>query len=157
SRRPGMMTLVAVAISTAYAYSAAVGLGLPGMVFFWETATLIGVMLLGHWIEMRSVLGASRALEHLVRRLPPDGPRVRPDGSIEDVPLSSLAPGERVLVRPGEKVPIDGTVVTGRTSIDQALLTGESRPVEKEEGDEVIGGAVNGESAITVQVRHTGA
>jgi Cu2+-exporting ATPase len=154
---PGMMTLVALAITVAYVYSALVVFGLPGSVFFWETATLIDIMLLGHWIEMRSVLGASRALEQLVRLLPAEAHRVRPDGSIEEVPLDALHPGDRVLVKPGEKLPTDGLVVAGRTSVNQAMLTGESQPVEKGGGDEVIGGAVNGEGAITIEVRRTGA
>src|SRR6266704_3024227 len=156
-RLPGMMTLVGLAFTVAYAYSALVVLGLPGNVFFWETATLIDIMLLGHWIEMRSVLGASRALEHLVALLPAEAHRVRADGSVEEVPLDAVRPGERVLVKPGEKIPIDGLVVQGRTSVNQALLTGESQPVEKGEGDDVIGGAVNGEGAITLEVRRTGA
>ncbi|MGH7675201.1 MAG: copper-translocating P-type ATPase [Gemmatimonadales bacterium] len=155
-RLPGMMTLVALAITVAYVYSALVVLGLPGEVFFWETATLIDIMLLGHWIEMRSVLGASRALEQLVRLLPSDAHRVRPDGTTEDVPVTNLAPGDRVLVKPGEKVPTDGEVMEGRTSVNQALLTGESQPVEKGEGDSVIGGSVNGEAAITIRVTRTG-
>ncbi len=154
---PGMMTLVALAITVAYAYSALVVVGLPGTVFFWETATLIDIMLLGHWIEMRSVLGASRALEELVRLLPAEAHRLRADGSVEEVPLDALKPGDRVLVKPGEKIPTDGRVVQGRTSVNQAMLTGESQPVEKGEGDEVIGGAVNGEGAITLEVRRTGA
>jgi Cu2+-exporting ATPase len=154
---PGMMTLVALAITVAYAYSALVVVGLPGNVFFWETATLIDIMLLGHWIEMRSVLGASRALEQLVRLLPAEAHRLRADGSIEEVALDALRPGDRVLVKPGEKIPTDGLVVQGRTSVNQAMLTGESQPVEKGEGDEVIGGAVNGEGAITMEVRRTGA
>ncbi len=156
-RLPGMMTLVALAITVAYAYSALVVLGLPGNVFFWETATLIDIMLLGHWIEMRSVLGASRALEQLVRLLPAEAHRVRADASVEEVPLDALRPGDRVLVKPGEKVPTDGRVVQGRTSVNQAMLTGESQLVEKGEGDEVIGGAVNGEGAITLEVRKTAA
>src|SRR5712664_1708172 len=154
---PGMMTLVALAITVAYVYSALVVFGLPGSVFFWETATLIDIMLLGHWIEMRSVLGASRALEQLVRLLPAEAHRVRADGSVEEVPLEALRPGDRVLVKPGEKIPTDGRVVQGRTSVNQSMLTGESQPVEKGEGDEVIGGAVNGEGAITIEVRRTGA
>ncbi len=156
-RLPGMMTLVALAITVAYAYSVLVVLGLPGNVFFWETATLIDIMLLGHWIEMRSVLGASRALEELVRLLPAEAHRLRADGSLEEVPLEMLAPGDRVLVKPGEKTPTDGRVVAGRTTVNQAMLTGESQPVEKGEGDEIIGGAVNGEGAITLEVRRTGA
>src|SRR3989454_2345820 len=156
-RLPGMMTLVALAITVAYVYSALVVFGLPGSVFFWETATLIDIMLLGHWIEMRSVLGASRALEQLVRLLPAEAHRVRADGSVEEVPLDALRPGDPVLVKPGEKIPTDGLVVQGRTSVNQAMLTGESQPVEKGEGDEVIGGAVNGEGAITIEIRRTGA
>src|SRR5438309_3984990 len=157
ARLPGMMTLVALAITVAYAYSALVVLGLPGNVFFWETATLIDIMLLGHWIEMRSVLGASQALEQLVRLLPAEAHRFRADGSVDDVPLDALQPGDRILVKPGEKIPTDGRIVAGRTSVNQAMLTGESQPAEKGEGDEVIGGAVNGEGAITVAVRRTGA
>ena len=156
-RLPGMMTLVALAITVAYAYSTLVVFGLPGSVFFWETATLIDIMLLGHWIEMRSVLGASRALEQLVRLLPAEAHRLRGDGSLEEVPLDVLRPGDRVLVKPGEKIPMDGLVVQGRTSVNQAMLTGESQPVEKGNGDQVIGGAVNGEGAITVAVKRTGA
>src|SRR5205809_5349969 len=154
---PGMMTLVALAITVAYAYSALVVLGLSGNVFFWETATLIDIMLLGHWIEMRSVLGASRALEQLVRLLPAEAHRQRADGGVDDVPLDAVRPGDRLLVKPGEKIPTDGLVVAGRTNVNQAMLTGESQPVEKGAGDEVIGGAVNGEGAITVEVRRTGA
>ncbi len=154
---PGMMTLVGLAITVAYVYSAAVVFGLPGSVFFWETATLVDIMLLGHWLEMRSVLGASRALEELVRLLPVEAHRLRSDGSTEDVPLTALKAGDLVLVKPGEKIPTDGTITEGRTTVNQALLTGESQPVDKGPGDEVLGGAVNGESAITVRVTRTGA
>jgi len=156
-RLPGMMTLVGLAITVAYVYSAAVVLGVSGSVFFWETATLIDIMLFGHWLEMRSVLGASRALEALVRLLPAVAHRIRPDGSTEDVPLTELMSGDLVLVKPGEKIPTDGTIADGRTTINQALLTGESQPVERAAGDAVLGGAVNGESAITVGVTRTGA
>jgi len=152
-----MMTLVGLAITVAYVYSAVVVFGLPGSVFFWETATLIDIMLLGHWLEMRSVLGASRALEELVRLLPVEAHRLRSDGSTEDVPLTALKAGDLVLVKPGEKIPTDGTITGGRTTVNQALLTGESQPVDKGPGDEVLGGAVNGESAITVRVTRTGA
>src|SRR6267154_2093075 len=156
-RLPGMMTLVALAITVAYVYSALVVFGLPGSVFFWEAATLIDLMLLGHWIAMRSVLGASRALEQLVRLLPAEAHRVRADGSVEEVPIDVLRRGDRVLVKPGEKIPTDGRIVQGGTSVNQAMLTGESQPVEKGAGDEVIGGAVNGEGAITIEIRRTGA
>ncbi|HEX9346488.1 MAG TPA: copper-translocating P-type ATPase [Gemmatimonadales bacterium] len=157
NRLPGMMTLVGLSITVAYAYSAAVVLGLPGNVFFWETATLIDIMLLGHWIEMRSVLGASRALEELVRLLPAEAHRLRPGGSTEDAPVTELRPDELVLVKPGERIPADGAITEGRTTVNQALLTGESQPVEKSPGDAVLGGAVNGEAAITVRITRTGA
>jgi Cu2+-exporting ATPase len=151
-----MMTLIGLATSVAYLYSTAVVFGVPGEGFFWELATLIDIMLLGHWVEMRSVMGASRALEELVKLLPSDAHRMRPDGSIEDVPLSEIRPGDRLIVKPGEKVGIDGTVVTGRSSVNESMLTGESKPVEKGEGDPVIGGSINGEGALTVEVRKTG-
>src|SRR6266699_182591 len=154
---PGMMTLVGLAISVAYLYSAAVVFGLRGTVFFWESATLIDIMLLGHWIEMRSVMGASRALEELVRLLPAEAHRMRSDGSIEDVPITELHQNDLVLVKPGERMPADGAITEGRTSVNQALLTGESQPVEKGPGDAVLGGAVSGEAAITLRVTRTGA
>ena len=154
-RQPGMMTLIALAISVAYIYSAAVVLGLRGQVFFWELATLIDVMLLGHWIEMRSVMGASKALEELARLMPSTA-HLMVNGAVKDVPIEALKPGDRVLVKPGEKIPVDGVVIEGRTTVNESMLTGESRPVEKGEGDEVIGGAINGESAITVEVKRTG-
>jgi Cu2+-exporting ATPase len=156
NRKPGMMTLIALAITVAYVYSAAVVIGLTGEVFFWELATLIDIMLLGHWVEMRSVMGASRALEKLVELLPAEAHRLRDDGSTEDVPVTEIEPGDRVLVKPGEKVPVDGVIVEGRTTLNEAALTGESRPVERGEDDEVIAGAVNGESAVTVEVQKTG-
>jgi Cu2+-exporting ATPase len=151
-----MMTLIALAISVAYFYSSAVVFGLAGEPFFWELATLINVMLLGHWIEMRSVMGASRALESLVRLLPATALRLLPDGGTEEVPVSALVPGDRVLVRPGDKVPIDGVIVGGRSHLNEAMLTGESRPVERGEGEEAIGGAINGEGALTLEVHKTG-
>ncbi len=155
-RRPGMMTLIAVAIATAYLYSAAVVFGLNGEVFFWETATLIDIMLLGHWVEMKSVMGASRALEELARLMPSDAHRIMADGSIRDVPLGDLNPGDRVLVKPGEKIPADGDVEGGESSVNESMLTGESSPVHKKEGAKVIGGAINGEGSLTVAVTRTG-
>ena len=157
SGRPGMMTLVALAISTAYFYSAAVTLGLPGgEPFYWELATLVTIMLLGHWLEMRSVLGASRALEELVRLLPDTALRVKADGGTEEVPVAALVAGDRVVIRPGAKVPVDGTITEGTSSFNEAMLTGEAEPVNRTTGGAVIGGAVNGEGAVTIEVKATG-
>jgi len=156
-RTPGMMTLVAIAISVAYFYSAATVLGLEGMPFFWELATLIDIMLLGHWIEMRSVGEASGALESLARLMPSQAHLRHPDGTTTDVDVAQLRVGDVVLVRPGEKVPADGEVTDGRSSVDESMLTGESVPVSKAGGDAVIGGAVNGEGALVVNVTGTGA
>ncbi|SMH36165.1 copper-translocating P-type ATPase [Mesorhizobium australicum] len=155
-RKPGMMTLIALAISVAYVYSAAVTFGVEGMSFYWELVTLIVIMLLGHWLEMRSVMGASRALEELVRLLPDTAARIGTDGAVEDVPISALLPGDRVLIRPGSKVPVDGTIVEGKSSFNEAMLTGESRPVSKEPGASAIGGAINGAGAVTIEVTATG-
>lgn len=154
-KNPGMMTLVAVAISVAYFYSSAVVFGLKDKVFFWELATLIDIMLLGHWIEMKSVLGASRALEEMVKLMPSHTHLIK-DGEIVDVPIHELKPGDRVIVKPGEKIPVDGVVVDGTTTVNEAMLTGESKPVEKKPGDEVIGGSINGEGSIVVEVRKVG-
>lgn len=155
-RQTGMMTLISMAISVAYLYSSATVFGLAGEPFFWELATLIDVMLLGHWIEMRSVMGASAALEALVKLMPATADRLKQDGSTEEVPVTELVSGDRVLVRPGAKVPTDGVIMEGRTSLDESMLTGESKPVARSEGEEVIGGAVNGEGAITIEIRKTG-
>ena len=126
-----MMTLVAVAIATAYLYSSAVVFGLTGKMFFWELATLIDIMLLGHWIEMKSVMGASRALEELAKLMPSDAHKLMPDGSVKDVPLGELAVDDKVLIKPGEKIPADGVIVEGESSVNEAMLTGESTPVAK--------------------------
>ncbi|MGM0476132.1 MAG: copper-translocating P-type ATPase [Pseudomonadota bacterium] len=155
--RPGMMTLIGLAIGVAFIYSSAVVLGLAGRVFFWELATLVDVMLLGHWIEMRSVMGASGALEALVRLMPATALRLSEAGETEEVSVEELSPGDRVLVRPGEKIPTDGSIVDGQSSLDESMLTGESRPVSKGPGDEAIGGSVNGEGALTLEIRKTGA
>jgi Cu2+-exporting ATPase len=155
-RKPGMMTLIALAITVAYLFSSAVVFGLAGEPFFWEIATLIDVMLLGHWIEMRSVMGASSALEALVRLLPAEAHRVRSDDGTEDVPVTQIRPGDMLLVKPGEKVPIDGLITDGRSSLNESMLTGESKPVERKAGEEVIGGSVNGEGALTIRVEKTG-
>lgn len=156
SRAPGMMTLIGLAITVAYVYSSAVVFGLSGKVFFWELATLIDVMLLGHWIEMKSVMGASGALEALVKLMPTEAHRVSNTGDIEDVSVTELKKNDRVLIRPGEKVPTDGVIVEGKTSLNESMLTGESKPVSKSVDNEVIGGSINGEGAITIEIRKTG-
>lgn len=156
SFEPGMMTLVAVAIATAYIYSSAVVFGLTGKMFFWELATLVDIMLLGHWIEMKSVMGASKALEELAKLMPSDAHKRMPDGSVKDVPLSELVVGDKVLIKPGEKIPADGVIVEGESSINEAMLTGESNPVTKKTNDKVIGGSINGEGSLTIEVKGTG-
>ncbi len=155
-RQPGMMTLIALAITVAFVYSLAVTLGLRGMSFYWELATLIDVMLLGHWLEMLSIQGASRALEHLASLVPPIAHRMTGTAMTEDVPVTALREGDIILVRPGEQIPADGIVVEGMSSVNEAFLTGESRPVSKEKDDEVVAGAVNAEGALQVKVTRTG-
>jgi Cu2+-exporting ATPase len=157
SKSPGMMTLIALAITVAYVYSSAVVFGLSGSIFFWELATLIDVMLLGHWLEMRSIMAASSALEELARLMPSDAHKVLSNGTTKDVPLDELVAGDKVLVKPGEKIPADGKVVEGETSVNEAMLTGESTPVAKHAETNVIGGSVNGEGSIIVEVQKTGA
>ncbi|NJE04685.1 copper-translocating P-type ATPase [Thermococcus sp. M36] len=152
---PGMMTLIALAITVAFFYSVAVTFGLPGKTFYWELATLIDIMLLGHYIEMRSVLGASRALEELIKLMPTEAHLVTPDG-IKDIPVSELKKGDIVLVKPGEKIPSDGVIIEGETSVNESMLTGESKPVYKKPGDTVIGGSINLEGAIKVRIEKTG-
>ncbi len=151
----GMMTLVALAITVSYVYSVAVSFGLPGDSFYMELVTLVDIMLLGHWIEMTSVQGASRALEHLAKLVPAVAHQ-QVNGRIEDVQVSALVEGDRILIRPGEQVPIDGEVIEGTSSVNEAFLTGESRPVVKKTSDEVVAGAVNGEGALTIKVIRTG-
>ncbi len=152
---PGMMTLISMAISVAYFYSSATVFGLRGVDFFWELATLIAIMLVGHWIEMKSVLGASKALQLLVSMMPAEAHRVKGD-TIEDIALEDLLKDDVILVKPGEKVPADGIIVEGSSYLNESMLTGESKPVKKEEKDKVIGGSVNGNSTLKVKVEHTG-
>ncbi len=147
-KRPGMMTLIALAISVAYFYSLAVVFGLKGKFFFWELATLIDVMLVGHWIEMRSVMGASKALEKLVELLPSSAQLI--DGKIVDI--SSLKKGDVVLVKPGEKIPTDGIVVKGVSYIDEAMITGESKMIKKSKDAKIIGGSLNGDGVLEIKV-----
>lgn len=156
SRQPGMMTLIAFAITVAFVYSLVVTFGFPGMPLYWELATLIDIMLLGHWFEMASVQQASGALDELASLLPSTAHRLNDSGQTEDVQVSELQQGERILVRPGEQMPADGVVVDGHSSINEAFLTGESTPVEKGEGDEVMAGSVNSEGALTVEITETG-
>jgi Cu2+-exporting ATPase len=153
--QPGMMTLIGTAISVAFFFSAATVYFPVGKDFFWELATLIDVMLLGHWIEARSVLGASRALEELVKIMPTMAHLVK-NGDIKEVPVSELQAGDVVLVRPGEKVPSDGVVIEGESYVNEAFLTGESKPVHKVKEDKVIGGAINGDGALRTKIERTG-
>lgn len=154
AKNPGMMTLVAFAISVAYIYSVATVFGLKGMDFFWELATLILIMLLGHWIEMRSVAGASRELELLVQLMPDDAHLVNGE-NITDVKTESLKENDVILIKPGEKVAADGVIVDGESYLNESMLTGESKPVEKTKGDKVIAGSINGNGAIKVSVSHS--
>jgi Cu2+-exporting ATPase len=156
THKPGMMILISVAIATAYLYSSAVVFGLTGKMFFWELATLVDIMLLGHWIEMKSVMGASKALEELAKLMPSDAHKLMPDGSVKDVPLGELAVNDKVLIKPGEKVPADGVIVEGESSVNEAMLTGESTPAAKKTGGKVIGGSINGEGSLKIEVKGTG-
>ncbi|WP_339887177.1 copper-translocating P-type ATPase [uncultured Flavobacterium sp.] len=155
SGAPGMMTLISMAISVAYFYSSATVFGLKGVDFFWELATLIAIMLIGHWIEMKSVLGASKALQLLVSMMPAEAHKVIGD-KIEDIALDKLLKDDIILIKPGEKVPADGIITEGTSYLNESMLTGESKPVKKEVNDKVIGGSVNGNSTINVKVEHTG-
>ncbi len=154
-RRPGMMTLIALAISVAFVFSVAVTLGYPGMPLWEELATLVTIMLLGHWMEMRSITQAQGALRELAKLLPDTAARIA-DGRIEEVALSEIREGDLVLVRPGAAVPADGVVREGRSAVNESMITGESRPVEKGESDAVIAGTVNGAGSLRVEVTRTG-
>ena len=151
----GMMTLVALAITVSFVYSVAVTFGLKGDSFYWELATLVDIMLLGHWMEMASVLGASNALGELAK-LVPSVAHKQTNGRSEDVQVSTLVEGDLILIRPGEQVPIDGEIVEGTSNVNESFLTGESRPVVKKAKDEAVAGAVNGEGALTIKVTRTG-
>lgn len=151
----GMMTLVAIAITVAYVYSVAVALGLKGMDFFWELATLIVIMLLGHWLEMRSTMAASKALQSLVALLPNDV-TVERNGEAIKIKLEDLKNGETIIIKPGEKIPADGTIVEGVSYVNESMLTGESVPVKKEKDGKVIAGSINGEGALRVTATGVG-
>lgn len=155
-REPGMMTLISMAITIAYFYSSATVFGLRGTDFFWELATLIVIMLLGHWIEMKSVLGASKALQLLVSLMPLEAHLIKGDATVEDIKLKDLLKGDLILIKPGEKVPADGIITEGSSYLNEAMLTGESKPVKKTVKDKIIGGSLNGNSTLKVRVEHTG-
>ncbi|NBG88832.1 copper-translocating P-type ATPase [Isachenkonia alkalipeptolytica] len=155
-KSPAMMMLIALAITVAYVYSSLTVFVLPGDEFFWELATLIVIMLLGHWIEMKSIMGASNALNELVKLMPETAHRIGDNGDTEEVPLNRLKAGDRVLVKPSEKVPIDGAVFEGSSSVDESMITGESVPVDKGEGDEIVGGSINGDGVLKFTVSRVG-
>ncbi|GAC1313666.1 MAG: heavy metal translocating P-type ATPase [Mucilaginibacter sp.] len=153
AKNPGMMTLIGFAITVAYAYSAATVFGLKGMDFFWELATLILIMLLGHWIEMRSVMGASNELELLVQLMPANAHKVMGD-KVHDVKTDTLKENDVILVKPGEKVAADGIILEGESYLNESMLTGESKPVQKVKGDKVIAGSIDGNGSFKVTVSH---
>ncbi|NLN44972.1 MAG: cadmium-translocating P-type ATPase [Clostridiaceae bacterium] len=155
-KSPAMMTLIALAIVVAYVYSSLTTFILEGSDFFWELATLIVVMLLGHWIEMRSVISASRALDELVKLMPEEAHVIHENGETMDMPVSNLKAGDRIFVKPGEKIPIDGKVFEGGSAVNEAMITGEANPVDKKPGDEIIGGSINGEGVLKFAVSKTG-
>ena len=155
-RAPGMMTLISMAISVAFIYSLASVVFPTQSAFFWELVTLIDIMLLGHWIEMRSVRRASSAVDELAKLMPDTAERLTEDGETEEVPVSELSEGDLVLVRPGASVPADGVVEEGDSDVNESMITGESKPVSKEPGNEVIGGTINGDGSLRVRVGATG-
>jgi len=155
SRRPGMMMLISLAISVAFVYSLA-ALFIGGDTFFWELVTLVDIMLLGHWLEMRSVRQASGALNELAKLMPDTAERIAPNGEVELVPAAELRSGDLVLVRPGASAPADGEVEEGDSEVNEAMITGESRPVNKAPGDAVIAGTINGDGSLRVRVTATG-
>ena len=155
ARLPGMMTLIALAITAAYAYSVYAAFTGSGHTLFWELGTLITIMLLGHWIEMRSVQGAQGALKELARLLPDQAEVIRGERT-EVIPLAELAEKDTVLVKPGGKVPADGRIVDGQSDLDESIITGESRPVSKKPGDEAVAGSINGDGTLKVEVTKIG-
>ncbi|MBD8487498.1 heavy metal translocating P-type ATPase [Echinicola sp. CAU 1574] len=153
---PAMMTLIALAITVAYGYSSAIVFGLEGKGFFWELATLIDLMLLGHWIEMKSVMGASGALDELAKLMPSTAHLVTNGEDTEEVKVADLQAEDILLIKPGEKIPADGKVMEGESYVNESMLTGESKPVKKSKGDEVVGGAINERGSLKVEVKHIG-
>ena len=156
ARLPGMMTLIALAITVSFVFSLAVTLGYPGMDLWWELATLVTIMVLGHWIEMRSIVQASGALKELTMLLPAVAARVRGD-RIEEVSLDQLRQDDVVLVRPGSGIPADGVVIEGESAVTESMITGESAPVVKTPGSEVVGGTINGTGSLRVRLTRVGA
>ena len=156
NRKPGMMTLISLAIGVAFIYSLAAQLFALGTTFFWELVTLIDIMLLGHWIEMRSVRQASGALDELAKLMPDTAERIREDGETEEVQISELRNGDRILIRPGASVPADGEIIEGESEVNESMITGESKPVSKSPGDQVIGGTINGDGSLRVKITATG-
>jgi Cu2+-exporting ATPase len=156
-RNPGMMTLVAFAVTVGYTFSVAATFLFPGESLYWEIATLISVFLLGHWLEMRAVRGATGALAELTKLIPPTAHVFRDKDDIVDVKTSEVKIGDKVLVKPGEKIPIDAVVLDGESSVDESMITGESRPISKKRGDGVIGGTINQDGSLTIEVTKTGA
>ena len=154
-KNPGMMTLIGIAITVSFIYSASVSLGLKGSTFYWELATLIDIMLIGHWIEMKSVMGASRALEELIKLMPNEAHLINNE-EIRDTKTSDLKVGDIVLVKPGERIPLDGEIIRGETSIDESMITGESKSVYVKTGQEVIGGSINIDGSIQVKIQKVG-
>lgn len=151
----GMMTLIGIAITAAWAYSVAITFGVPGMDFYWEMVTLIDIMLLGHWLEMKSVKGASQALELLVKMMPSIAHLIK-NGETRDIPIEQLKKDDTVMVKPGEKIPVDSLVIDGESYLDESMLTGESKPVKKTAGSRVIGGSINGNGSLALKVLNTG-
>jgi Cu2+-exporting ATPase len=154
-KQPGMMTLIAVAITVAFGYSSATTFGLEGKKFFWELASLIDIMLLGHWIEMKSVMSASRSLQKLIALMPAEA-HLKIDGKIKDIKVDELKKNDMVLVRPGEQIPVDGIITEGESSINESMVTGESKPVKKRKDEKVISGTINGNSSLTIRVQQVG-
>ena len=156
NRSLGMMMLISLAIVSAYIYSTFTAFFIEGSDFYFELATLILIMLLGHWIEMKSQMGASKALEELIKLMPKEAHRLNAAGNVEEVSIEALVPGERILVKPGEKIPLDGRIYEGLSTVDESMLTGESVPVEKQPGMQAIGGSINGSGVLKLTVEKVG-